>query len=79
MQPQIEMNLYSKAEPRRAVGAGLSDIDAGLRLRYEITRKLAPYVGIAYDGKFGRTATLVREEGALTDDVRFVFGVRVWL
>lgn len=79
VQPQIELNLYGKEDPQRAIGAGLSDIDTGLRLRYEITRKLAPYVGIAYDGKFGRTATLTREEGGLVDDVRFVFGVRVWL
>lgn len=79
VQPQVELNLYSKDDPQRAVGDGLSEIDTGLRLRYELSRKFAPYVGVAYNGKFGQTATFVREEGGLVDDVRFVFGVRVWL
>jgi uncharacterized protein involved in copper resistance len=43
-------------DPARRVGSGPSDIDAAVRLRYEITRKFAPYVGVTYDGKFGSTA-----------------------
>ena len=42
LQPQIEIDLYSKADPARLVGAGFSDIDTGLRLRYEISRNFAP-------------------------------------
>ena len=45
LQPQIELNLYSKADPARLVGAGFSDIDTGLRLRYEFSRNFAPYLG----------------------------------
>jgi copper resistance protein B len=77
-QPQIEMNFYSKNEPRRGVGSGLSEIDAGLRIRYEITRKFAPYIGVAYTGTFGQTATFTREEGGSPNDPRFIFGVRLW-
>ena len=47
LQPEVELNFYSKGDPAREVGAGLSDIDAGLRLRYELTRKFAPYIGVA--------------------------------
>ncbi|MBN8925682.1 MAG: copper resistance protein B [Rhodospirillales bacterium] len=78
LQPEIEMNFYSKADPGRAVGAGLSDIDAGLRLRYEISRKFAPYVGVAYSGKFGQTADFARKEGDAATAVQFVFGIRTW-
>jgi copper resistance protein B len=78
LQPQIELNLYSKADPARLVGAGFSDIDTGLRLRYEFTRTFAPYIGVVYEGKFGQTVNFVRQAGESTGDVRFVFGIRTW-
>jgi copper resistance protein B len=78
LQPQIEFNLYSKSDPVRLIGAGFSDIDTGLRLRYEFSRKFAPYLGVVYEGKFGQTAGLARQAGESTGDFRFVFGIRVW-
>jgi len=78
LQPQIEVNLYSKADPARLVGAGFSDIDTGIRLRYEFTRNFAPYLGVVYEGKFGQTASYARRVGESTGDFRFVFGVRAW-
>jgi copper resistance protein B len=78
LQPQIELNVYSKGDPARLIGAGFSDIDTGLRLRYEIDRKFAPYIGVVYEGKFGQTANFARRAGESTGDVRFAFGVRVW-
>ena len=51
LQPQVELNVYSKADPARLVGAGFSDIDTGLRLRYEFSRKFAPYIGVVYRGE----------------------------
>ena len=78
LQPQIELNVYSKADPTSLIGNGFSDIDTGLRLRYEIDRKFAPYVGVVYQGKFGQTANFARQAGESTSDVRFAFGIRVW-
>ncbi len=78
LQPEFEINVYSKSDPARLVGAGISDIDTGLRLRYEIDRKFAPYIGVAYEGKFGQTASFARQAGESTNGVRFVFGVRSW-
>jgi copper resistance protein B len=78
LQPEIEMNFYSKRDPSRAIGSGLSDLDTGLRLRYEISRKFAPYLGVAYNGKFGDAADYTRAEGGIVNDVRFIFGIRVW-
>ncbi|HEX2943036.1 MAG TPA: copper resistance protein B, partial [Rhodopila sp.] len=59
-------------------GSGFSDIDTGLRLRYEISRKFAPYIGIAYTGRFFQSASYARAEGLAPSDLRFVFGVRTW-
>ena len=78
LQPEAEINLYSKADPARLVGAGFSEIDTGLRLRYEVTRKFAPYLGIAYEGKFGQTAGFARSAGESPNAVRFVVGLRTW-
>jgi copper resistance protein B len=77
-QPECELNFYSKKDPSRAIGAGLSEIDTGLRIRYELSRKFAPYIGIAYNQKFGETADFTQEEGEIVRDLRFVFGIRVW-
>ena len=78
LQPQFETNWYTKKDRGRGIGAGLSDIDMGLRLRYEFTRKFAPYVGVAYQRFFGGTEGLTREQGGRVNDLRFVFGIRLW-
>ncbi len=78
LQPEIEFNVYSKSDPARGVGAGFSDLDMGLRLRYEIDRKFAPYLGVAYESKFGQTASFARRAGESTNGVRFLFGIRSW-
>ena len=77
-QPEIEMNFYSKRDPSRAVGSGLSELDTGLRIRYEISRKFAPYIGVAYNRKFGETADFTRAERGIVNDLRFIFGIRLW-
>lgn len=79
LQPQIEMNFYSKRDARRGTGSGLSDIDTGLRLRYELTREFAPYIGVAYEGKFGGSAALARAAGERPESVRLTLGVRLWI
>lgn len=78
MQPEAELNFYSKDDSARQIGSGLSDLDAGVRLRYEISRKFAPYIGFAYKGKHGNTALYWRQAGETTSDPRFVFGLRLW-
>jgi copper resistance protein B len=78
LQPEAELNFYNKADPGRGTGSGLSDIDTGLRLRYELSRKFAPYIGVAYQALYGQTARFARQSGESTSDLRFVFGVRAW-
>lgn len=78
LQPRVEVNLYGRADPRRGIGSGLSDLEAGLRLRYEIRREFAPYIGVVWRQRFGRTADLARALGEHADDLGFVAGFRLW-
>ncbi|GAC1438611.1 MAG: copper resistance protein B [Terriglobales bacterium] len=78
LQPQLEINLYSKNDLARGTGSGLSDLDTGLRLRYEVSRKFAPYVGFVYSGRLGLTATYARQAGESIHNPTFVFGARLW-
>ena len=78
VQPEAELNFYSKDDPARNIGSGFSDIDTGLRLRYEVSRKFAPYIGFSYAGKYGHTAAYSRQAGEPVGDSCFVFGLRLW-
>ncbi len=78
LEPEFEANLHGKDDPRRGVGAGLSDASLGLRLRYEIRRRFAPYVGVAWSRQFGATADMAREQGRAVSDVQWVAGLHMW-
>ena len=76
--PEIEVNAFGKDDTATGVGSGLSDLELGLRLRYEIKREFAPYVGINWTKQFGSTADLSRLNGEDTRDTQFVIGIRAW-
>ncbi len=78
LQPRIEANAALDDDPARGIGGGLDDVEAGLRLRYEISRRFAPYIGWIHSRRFGGSADLARASGEDTDDSRFVAGFRVW-
>ena len=78
LQWRAEADLQGQADPVLRRGAGLSAVEAGLRLRYEVTRQFAPYVGIEHERLFGDTADLHRADGEAARDTRVVAGVRVW-
>ncbi len=76
--PRLEANLYGRDDPARGLGSGLADLTAGLRLRYEIRREFAPYVGVEWTGLYGDTADLARAEGEDTRTTALVAGLRFW-
>tara|TARA_B100001105_G_scaffold192555_1_gene156616 strand:- start:30443 stop:31309 length:867 start_codon:yes stop_codon:yes gene_type:complete len=78
LQPRIEANLYGKSDAESDLGKGLSDVTAGVRLRYEFSRQFAPYVGVEWSGRFGETADLARAAGERARNTRYVAGVRFW-
>lgn len=78
LQWQAEAELYGKDDEHRGIGSGLSTVEAGLRLRYEFTRKFAPYIGVVWERAYGGTADFRRDHIDDIDDTRFVAGVRIW-
>lgn len=78
LQPRLEFNAYGKDDPAARIGSGLSDAEFGLRLRYEIRREFAPYVGVEWSRNFGSSADFARADGRDVSDTRFVIGLRIW-
>jgi len=78
LQPRVEANVYGQRDAERALGAGLADLAVGVRLRYEIRREFAPYVGVEWAGKYGATADYARAAGADTRESRVIAGLRFW-
>ncbi|QYE33574.1 copper resistance protein B (plasmid) [Polymorphobacter sp. PAMC 29334] len=78
LQPRVELNLAAQDVPENRLGAGLTDAELGLRLRYELRRQFAPYVGVSYLAQTGRTANFTRAEGKKPQTTSFVAGVRFW-
>jgi copper resistance protein B len=78
LQPLFEAEVFGKSDPERGVGAGLSTSDFGFRLRYEIRREFAPYLGVTWNNKWGKTAAFAKAAGEDTGGARFVTGLRLW-
>lgn len=76
--PEIEASLHGKNDEARGVGSGLSDASLSLRLRYEVTREFAPYVGVSFGRKFGKTASYASEAGESRSERAILAGVRIW-
>jgi copper resistance protein B len=78
LQPRGELNLAAQTIRSIRVGSGLSSIEAGVRLRYEIVPEFAPYLGVVYERSLGETARLSRATGEDVGGARIVVGVRAW-
>lgn len=78
LQPVAEVSFQLQNVPEMELGSGLSELEAGLRLRYEVKREFAPYVGLSWHKTFGNTADFHRAEGESTSALTFVAGVRMW-
>lgn len=78
LQPGLDAVGYGRRDAANGVGAGLSSVTAGLRLRYEISRQFAPYLGVEWAGRFGETADLLRAADEPVNETRAIAGVRFW-
>lgn len=78
LQPEVELNAWGQEDLSRGQGKGLSELEAGLRLRYELHRKFAPYLGVEHKRFFGDTADLRRRSDADVHDTVLVGGLRLW-
>lgn len=77
-QPRVELNLSAQDISALEIGAGLSTAELGLRVRYEIDRRFAPYLGVSWNTKVGRTARFARADGDDISNFSFVAGLRLW-
>jgi copper resistance protein B len=78
LQPRSELDLSAQDMPDQRIGAGLSTAELGLRLRYEIRREFAPYVGVNWTWAAGKTADYARADGKGTTERSMVAGIRFW-
>lgn len=78
LQPRFETRFAGYTDRERDAGSGIRDVELGLRLRYEIRREFAPYIGINWTRSLGETATLARSRGEDVRAASFVIGLRVW-
>lgn len=78
LEPEIELEASASDVPERGIAAGLTEVGVSARLRYEITRKFAPYVEIAYERRLGETASLARADGEGVDETLVKLGLRTW-
>jgi copper resistance protein B len=78
LQGRFQTNVAIQRVEEFTTGSGLNNLEFGARLRYEIHRKFAPYMGLSFDRSFGETARLVRQQGGDSSQIRFVLGVRMW-
>ena len=80
LQPRLDANAAFSEVERSGfrVGKGLNDAELGVRLRYEIRRELAPYIGVSWKRSYGDTADLLRRAGEDTRETRVFLGARMW-
>lgn len=78
LQPRVELNFAAQDVPANRIGAGLSNAELGLRLRYEVRREFAPYVGVSWDRRIGTTARYARADGDRASTKSIVVGARMW-
>ena len=78
LQPRIEAEFAAQDIPAREIGAGITKIEPGLRLRYEIVPEFAPYIGLEYEAKTGETADIARLAGEDPDGLKIAVGLRAW-
>jgi len=78
LQPRLEVSFYGKNDFANDLGQGLSEVQSGLRLRYDINHQFAPYVGIDVNRHYGKTADLMTAKGEQTSQTFAVAGVAFW-
>jgi copper resistance protein B len=78
LQPRVEFQLAAQDISDLGIGAGLSSVETGLRLRYEFVPEFAPYIGVGYERKMGNTADFARAEGEDVGGWSALVGVRTW-
>jgi copper resistance protein B len=78
LQPEADLNVYTREDAARRIGKGISDLTLGLRLRYEVRREFAPYFGVNWTAHFGDSADLRQAAGEPARETTLIAGIRAW-
>jgi copper resistance protein B len=78
LQPELELDAYGKDDPGKLIGAGVSEVSFGLRLRYELRREFAPYLGFAWSWRVGDSADFAEAAGEEPSEFSVLAGIRAW-
>jgi len=78
LQPRVEVNLAAQDIPELGIGAGVDNLEAGIRLRYEFAREFAPYIGVEQEWKLGGSRDFARAAGEDSSVTNYVVGIRFW-
>lgn len=78
LEPELELRAALQEVPEFGVGSGLNDVSLAGRLRYELAREFAPYVGMSWSQRFGATADLARSAGEAVSRTELIAGLRIW-
>lgn len=78
VQPRLETEVLFDEQPEYGLGDGFTGAELGVRLRYELYRKFAPYVGLSRESSLGETANIVEQGGGDTSETVLVTGLKFW-
>lgn len=78
LEPEVEIDLSAQDVPELGIGKGIEKFELAARLRYEIARNFAPYVGVHWERKVGDSADYARAEGEDVSATSLVTGLRFW-
>jgi len=74
VQPRLAFNMAAQDVPDQVIARGLVAAELGIRLRYDMSRLVAPYVGISHERLLGRTARIARNAGEVSRSTHLVLG-----
>lgn len=60
-QPYIEADVIFSDDSNYAAKSGLSELKTGIKTRYEITKRIKPFIDVAYQYEKGQKATSMQE------------------
>lgn len=76
-QPYMEVNFSAQDIQEQEVASGITKGEFGIQTRYEVTRKIAPYIDLKYERKFGETSSMAQKAGEHQDGVVASIGLRL--
>lgn len=78
LQPEVELNFSTGWDREALIAPGLYRAEVGLRLRYEITREFAPYIGYSFESFNGGATGLNRRLSQKPSQSTVVVGIRLF-